>query len=140
MANASVETGPAEAALRDVANAHQPPEWGRWLLWAFVLAVPGPYLANEAGWTTAEVGRQPWLVYGLLRTRDGLSAAVKADMVLASILMFSFVYLLLFAVWVYVMNDKIQHGPEAPHPVPAGAGEGFLRAATLDASRTDSEA
>ena len=57
-------------------------------------------------------GRQPWVVYGLLRTSDALSKAVRAEEVLISILMFMVVYALLFTVWVYVMNKKIQHGPE----------------------------
>jgi len=84
----------------------------RWLMWIFVFAVLGAYAANQAGWIAAEVGRQPWVVYGLLRTSDGISKAVVGEQVLISILMFSFVYALLFAVWVFVMNSKIQHGPE----------------------------
>jgi len=84
----------------------------RWLLWIFVFSVLGPYLANQAGWVAAEVGRQPWIVYGLLRTSDGLSKAVAAEQVLASILMFGVIYLLLFLVWVSVLNHKIQEGPE----------------------------
>lgn len=99
----------------------------RWLLRIFVVAVLGPYAANEAGWVTAEVGRQPWVVYGLLRTSDALSRAVKADMVAASIVMFLLIYTLLLAVWIYVMNDKIQHGPEAPVVLPVAAtGETYL--------------
>ncbi|MCA9794723.1 MAG: cytochrome ubiquinol oxidase subunit I [Candidatus Eremiobacteraeota bacterium] len=85
----------------------------RWLLWLFVLSVLGAYAANEAGWVAAEVGRQPWVVYGLLRTDQGLSQAVVAGQVLSSILMFGLVYFLLFLVWVFVMNNKISHGPEA---------------------------
>ena len=85
----------------------------RWLLWLLVLSVTGPQLANQAGWFAAEVGRQPWIVQGLLRTSAGLSAVVKAEAVLASLLLFTFVYLLLFAVFVYLLNDKIQHGPDA---------------------------
>lgn len=84
----------------------------RWLMWVFVFAVLGAYAANQAGWIAAEVGRQPWVVYGLLRTSDGISKAVVGEQVLISILLFSFVYILLFAVWVFVMNSKIQHGPE----------------------------
>jgi cytochrome d ubiquinol oxidase subunit I len=84
----------------------------RWLLWVFVVAVAGAYVANQAGWVAAEVGRQPWTVYRLLRTSESLSPAVQGGQVLASIIMFGFVYLLLFAVWIYVLNDKIQHGPE----------------------------
>jgi cytochrome d ubiquinol oxidase subunit I len=84
----------------------------RWLLWIFVFAVLGGYAANESGWVAAEVGRQPWVVYGLMRTADGVSKSVPAEYVLSSIIMFGLVYLLLFAVWVFVLNDKIQHGPD----------------------------
>jgi cytochrome d ubiquinol oxidase subunit I len=54
----------------------------RWLLWLLVLSVLGPQIANQAGWFAAEVGRQPWIVYKLLRTSEGLSAVVKANTVL----------------------------------------------------------
>jgi cytochrome d ubiquinol oxidase subunit I len=84
----------------------------RWLLWFFVFAVLGGYAANESGWVAAEVGRQPWVVYHLMRTADGVSHSVPPEYVLSSIIMFSLVYLLLFAVWIFVLNDKIQHGPE----------------------------
>ena len=92
----------------------------RWLLWLLVGSVLGPQIANQAGWFAAEVGRQPWIVQGLLRTADGLSAVVKANTVLASILLFSVVYALLFAVFVYLLNDKIQHGPDESDLLPAG--------------------
>ena len=92
----------------------------RWLLWLLVLSVLGPQIANQAGWFAAEVGRQPWIVQGLLRTSEGLSAVVKADAVLSAIILFSAVYLLLFAVFVYLLNDKIQHGPDEADLVPAG--------------------
>jgi cytochrome d ubiquinol oxidase subunit I len=92
----------------------------RWLLWLLVLSVLGPQIANQTGWFAAEVGRQPWIVYGLLRTPAGLSAVVKADAVLSAILLFSLVYLLLFAVFVYLLNDKIQHGPDAADLTPSG--------------------
>src|SRR5262249_46440354 len=98
----------------------------RWLMWVFVFAVIGPYLANECGWIAAEVGRQPFIVYGEmrygdhglycfeggLRTADAISQAVPAEQILVSILMYTFIYLLLLAVWVYVVHSKIQHGPE----------------------------
>ena len=60
------------------------------------------------------MGRQPWIVYGLLKTKDGLSQSVPAHHVLSSMIMFGIVYFLLFLVWVYVMNEKIQHGPFVP--------------------------
>lgn len=91
----------------------------RWLLWVFVFGVIGPFIANEFGWAAAEVGRQPWIVYGLLRTSDAFSEAVAAPQVLGSIIMFVVIYSLLFAVWVFVLNDKIKHGPEPVGEMPA---------------------
>ncbi len=84
----------------------------RWLMWLFVFAVIGPYIANQSGWVAAEVGRQPWAVYGLLKTTDSISKAVPAGSVLISIIMFSAIYLLLFLIWLFVLNNKIQLGPE----------------------------
>ncbi|MBK8478143.1 MAG: cytochrome ubiquinol oxidase subunit I [Opitutaceae bacterium] len=72
----------------------------------------GPQIANQAGWWAAEVGRQPWIVYNLLRTSEALSAVVSASQVVASMVMFGVVYLLLFAVFVFLLNEKIQHGPD----------------------------
>jgi cytochrome d ubiquinol oxidase subunit I len=101
----------------------------RWLMWVFVVAVVGPYLANQAGWVAAETGRQPWIVYGHLRTADGLSKSVVADQVLGSIVMFGFIYLLLFAIWVFVLDRKIRHGPEEPEEAPAvTTAEGLVEA------------
>jgi cytochrome d ubiquinol oxidase subunit I len=84
----------------------------RWLLKLLVLSVLGPQLANQAGWFATEVGRQPWVVYGLLRTSEGLSQTVKAGAVLSSIILFSLIYVLLFAVFIYLLNDKIKNGPD----------------------------
>ncbi|MEL6276419.1 MAG: cytochrome ubiquinol oxidase subunit I, partial [Bacteroidota bacterium] len=83
----------------------------RWLLWVFVFAVILPQLANQFGWYAAEMGRQPWVVYGLLRTSDALSKVVTANQVLFSLIMFTLIYTLLFALFVYLLNKKIQHGP-----------------------------
>ncbi len=84
----------------------------RWLMWVFTISVLGPFVANQVGWVAAEVGRQPWVVYGLLRTHDGVSKSVAAEQVLASIILFGIIYVLLFAVWIFVLNHKIQAGPE----------------------------
>jgi cytochrome d ubiquinol oxidase subunit I len=84
----------------------------RWMLWLFVLSVLGPQLANQLGWMTAEIGRQPWIVHGLLRTADAYSPVVSAGQVLGSILMFTAIYGLLFVLFVYLLNEKIQHGPD----------------------------
>jgi len=84
----------------------------RWLLWIFVFAVILPQLANQFGWYSAEMGRQPWVVYGLLRTSDALSATVQAEHVLFSLIMFTVVYVILFALFIYLLTKKIKHGPE----------------------------
>ncbi len=126
----------------------------RWLLWVYVFMVLGGFAANHAGWVAAETGRQPWIVYpsvqdGVemrgLRTSEGLSEAVTAEQVAWSLAMFGIIYLMLFIVWLYVLNDKIQHGPAAEASVEAGSEErGFVRAAasvgggrSLMASRSD---
>ncbi|HEV2454188.1 MAG TPA: cytochrome ubiquinol oxidase subunit I [Verrucomicrobiae bacterium] len=92
----------------------------RWLLWILVFSVLGPELANQLGWFGAEVGRQPWIVYGLMRTPAGLSAVVRANTVLTSLILFTFVYFLLFAVFIYLLNHKIQTGPHPDDLVPHG--------------------
>ncbi|WP_127132648.1 cytochrome ubiquinol oxidase subunit I [Pseudoflavitalea rhizosphaerae] len=83
----------------------------RWLLWAFVWAVLLPQIANQAGWFAAEMGRQPWVVYGLLKTSDALSKSVTANQVLFSLILFLGVYFILFLLFIYLLNRKIQHGP-----------------------------
>jgi cytochrome d ubiquinol oxidase subunit I len=83
----------------------------RWLLLAFVWAVLLPQIANQAGWFAAEMGRQPWVVYGLLRTSDALSKAVKAEQVLTSLILFTLVYATLFVLFLYLLTKKIKHGP-----------------------------
>jgi cytochrome d ubiquinol oxidase subunit I len=92
----------------------------RWLLQLLVFSVLGPQLANQFGWWSAEVGRQPWLVYGLLRTPDGLSRVVRAETVLTSLIMFTLIYALLFAVFIFLLNEKIQHGPDDADLIPSG--------------------
>jgi len=83
----------------------------RWLMWVFVWAVFLPQIANQVGWFAAEMGRQPWVVYGLLKTSDALSQAVTANQIWFSLILFFFVYLLLFLLFIYLLNKKIQHGP-----------------------------
>ncbi|MFZ5431986.1 MAG: cytochrome ubiquinol oxidase subunit I [Bacteroidota bacterium] len=83
----------------------------RWLLWIFVFSVLLPQIANQAGWFAAEMGRQPWVVYGLLRTSDALSKSVTANQVLFSLILFTLIYTLLLALFLYLLNKKIKHGP-----------------------------
>lgn len=82
------------------------------ILMLFLFSVFGPQIANQVGWITAEVGRQPWIVYGLLRTSEALSKTVTANLVLISLIMFSVVYILLFCLFVFLLDQKIKHGPE----------------------------
>lgn len=84
----------------------------KWLMTIFVWAVMLPQIANQAGWYAAEVGRQPWVVYGLLRTSDALSKEVKAEQVIFSLVLFALVYTLLLVLFLYLLNKKIKHGPE----------------------------
>ncbi|HPG39839.1 MAG TPA: cytochrome ubiquinol oxidase subunit I [bacterium] len=84
----------------------------RWLLWVYVIAVLGPQIANQTGWLTAEVGRQPWIVYGLLKTGEAFSPVVSGGQVLTSIIIFGLIYLLLFALFIYLLVEKIKHGPD----------------------------
>jgi len=86
----------------------------RALLWLLVGSVLAPQVANQAGWMAAEVGRQPWIVHGLMRTADGVSPLLTQGQVIGSLVMFTIIYLLLFAVFVFLLNDKIHHGPEPP--------------------------
>ncbi len=82
------------------------------LLWGFVFAVILPQIGNQAGWFAAEMGRQPWVVYGLLRTSDALSKVVTANQVWFSLIMFFIIYSVLFALFIYLLLKEIKHGPE----------------------------
>ena len=83
----------------------------KWLMWVFVYAALLPQIANQVGWFAAEMGRQPWVVYGLLKTSKAFSQTVSANQILFSIILFFLVYALLFVLFVYLLNKKIQHGP-----------------------------
>lgn len=82
-----------------------------WILRLFVIAVLGPQIANQLGWMTAEVGRQPWAVYGLLKTKEGVSKVVSASQLLTSLVLFMLIYLLLFALFIFLLDQKIKKGP-----------------------------
>jgi cytochrome bd ubiquinol oxidase subunit I len=83
----------------------------RWMLWILMLSFPFPYIANTAGWITAEVGRQPWLVYGLLRTNQGYSANVSAGNGLFTLLGFMGMYTVLSILFIILIWREIGHGP-----------------------------
>jgi len=84
----------------------------RWMLWILLLALPFPYIANTAGWMTAELGRQPWLVYGLMRTADGYSKMVSAGNGMFTLLGFLGMYTMLGILFLFLMRREIEHGPQ----------------------------
>lgn len=84
----------------------------KWMLWILLLSFPFPYIANTAGWITAEVGRQPWLVYGLLRTEHGSSPGVSAGNGLFTLLGFMGMYLVLGILFLFLVRRELEHGPE----------------------------
>jgi cytochrome d ubiquinol oxidase subunit I len=84
----------------------------RWMLWIVMLSFPFPYIANTAGWMTAEVGRQPWLVYGLMRTQDGFSANVSAGNGLFTLLGFMGMYTVLSILFIILIWREVGHGPD----------------------------
>lgn len=85
----------------------------RWLMIVFCFSVLIPQIANQVGWYSAEVGRQPWVVYGLLKTSAGLTRSLKEGQVLFSLILFAVVYFMLFLLFIYMMNKKIKQGPVA---------------------------
>jgi cytochrome d ubiquinol oxidase subunit I len=85
------------------------------LLWALMLALPFPYVATIAGWFTAELGRQPWLIYGLMRTSQGASPYVSAGNGLFTLLGFLGLYAVLAVLFLFLVTREINHGPEPAH-------------------------
>jgi cytochrome bd ubiquinol oxidase subunit I len=93
----------------------------RWILWPLLLSFPLPYIANTAGWMTAEIGRQPWVVYGLMRTVQGYSTHVSAGNSLFTLLGFLGMYSLLSILWIVLVYRIIETGPSEvtePHSSP----------------------
>jgi cytochrome d ubiquinol oxidase subunit I len=90
------------------------------MLWALLLVVPFPYIANTAGWITAEMGRQPWLIYGLMRTAAGVSPRVSAGNGLFTLLGFMGLYLILGILFLWLVWREIDHGPGSPEAAKGG--------------------
>jgi cytochrome d ubiquinol oxidase subunit I len=84
----------------------------KWLLWVLMLSFPLPFIANTAGWMTAEIGRQPYLVYGVMRTVDGFSKSVSAANAWFTLLGFLGIYTLLGILFLFLVQREINHGPE----------------------------
>jgi len=84
----------------------------KWTLRFLLISVVFPHIANQMGWITAEMGRQPWIVYKLLRTSQGVSSSIIPAYVIGSIIMFIVIYTLLFSLFIFLLTRKIRQGPE----------------------------
>jgi cytochrome d ubiquinol oxidase subunit I len=82
------------------------------MLWALMLSLPFPFIANTAGWVTAELGRQPWLIYGLYRTQAGVSTQVSSGNALFTLLGFMGLYMVVGILFLYLVHREIERGPE----------------------------
>ena len=98
-------------------------EKARWYLWLLMLAFPFPYIANEAGWTVAEVGRQPWLIYGILRTTQGYSLNVSTGEVIFTLIGFTGLYILLGILFIILIGRLIAQGPDTEHEATGDASD-----------------
>lgn len=87
---------------------------GRAWLWVLMLAFPFPYIATTAGWMTTELGRQPWLIYGLMRTANGSSHTVESGTALFTLIGFAGLYFVLGLLFLFVIGREVAHGPQAP--------------------------
>ena len=84
----------------------------KWLLSIFLFSVLLPQMANQLGWFAAEVGRQPWIVFGLMRTSEAFSPVVSKGEVITSMILFGAIYALLFILFIFLLDNKIKHGPD----------------------------
>jgi cytochrome d ubiquinol oxidase subunit I len=82
------------------------------MLWALMLSGPLPFIANTAGWITAELGRQPWVIYGLMLTSTGISPRVSGGNVLFTLIGFMGMYALLSILFLFLIYREVEHGPE----------------------------
>jgi cytochrome bd ubiquinol oxidase subunit I len=88
-------------------------ERSRLLLWTLMLAFPFPFIANTAGWMTAELGRQPWLIYGLFRTDAGVSRSVSNGDVIFTLVGLAGLYFVVGCLYLFLIGREIAHGPAA---------------------------
>ncbi len=83
-----------------------------WYLWGLLLSIPLPIIANETGWIAAEVGRQPWIVWRELKTKDAISTVVSGGEVLFSLILFSCLYAVLLSLFIFLVQKKVKKGPD----------------------------
>jgi cytochrome bd ubiquinol oxidase subunit I len=101
------------------------------LLRLLIFSIPLPTIAIQLGWMAAEAGRQPWIVYGVMRTSDGVSKVVVAPQIIFSIALFSVIYLLLGSVWLFLLRKEISHGPEVEPQIDSPDGVGIVADSAL---------
>ena len=97
----------------------------RWLLWVSISTVFLAEVATIAGWWTAEIGRQPWVVWNIMRTSAAVSPTLTTGRVLPSLITFALLYALLLVLFLFLLDRKIKHGPEAPERHPADLPDTF---------------
>ena len=90
-------------------------------LWLLMLMLPFPYIATTAGWITAEVGRQPWLIYGIMRTPAGVSPHVSEGNALFTLIGFMGIYTVLAILFLFLVRREIEEGPEGVPEMSAAA-------------------
>jgi cytochrome d ubiquinol oxidase subunit I len=105
----------------------------RWMLWILLLALPFPYIANTAGWITAEAGRQPWMIYGLMRTPMGISPRVSEGNVWFTLLGFFGMYFVLGILFLFLIYREIDRGPAPSDERPPAVGVAAPRPAPQSA-------
>jgi cytochrome bd ubiquinol oxidase subunit I len=91
------------------------------MLWALMLLMPFPYIANEAGWVVSEVGRQPWIIYGIMRTSEGVSPTVTSGETLFTLIGFAGMYFLLGVLFLLLVLREIAIGPSGAEHAQRGA-------------------
>jgi cytochrome d ubiquinol oxidase subunit I len=88
-------------------------ESSRWFLWCTFACFPTGFVAILTGWYTAEIGRQPWVVYGLLRTRDAVTPSLTTGDVLSSLVVYVVVYWIFVSFGIYTIYKLLREGPRA---------------------------
>jgi cytochrome d ubiquinol oxidase subunit I len=109
----------------------------RFALWLLVLAAPLSMVAIQTGWAAAEVGRQPWIVWGQLRTVDAISRVVPSGQILTTLVLFAVVYAVLFVAWARVFFGLIGRGPVVERRTPALPADATTDGSTTDAPDTE---
>jgi cytochrome d ubiquinol oxidase subunit I len=124
-------------AYAGVQNLRGRLESSRGLLWVLMLAFPFPYIANTLGWMTTELGRQPWLIYGLFRTSQGHSQVVSAGDTVFTLIGFVSLYMVLGLLFLFLVGREIGHGPGDASAAEEGTDLAVPDVSALPAEKTE---